>query len=165
MSLTNEATSGAGEALAAALRFVKSGLIIGGTTAGTAVLYEEFSLSNGQVIRIASESVQLGDGTILPRTGITPDIKVAVTPDDNRRYIADPYWNPNPGAESQASRRRITEADLVRQRREGIPLQEIIASSEEPPATAPNRIIDPVLNRALDMLKALSVVQTWNRPE
>jgi hypothetical protein len=165
MALINQATAGAGEALAAALRHVKAGLIIGSRTAGQATLFEEFTLSNGQTIRIASQPVQLADGSALPRAGLTPDIQVATSAEDDRRYLNDPFWEANPAATERpaVTRRRVTEADLVRQRREGISLQQLITNTPAPTATSGPTLKDPSLVRALDMLKALTVVQSWNQ--
>lgn len=165
MALTNQATAGAGEALAAALRQLKTGLIIGGRTAGQAALFEEFTLSNGQIIRIASQPVQLADGSALPRSGLTPDIQVATSAEDDRRYLNDPFWDANPAATERAAvtRRRVTEADLVRQRREGISLQQLITNTPAPTTASAPTLKDPSLVRALDMLKALTVVQSWNQ--
>lgn len=165
MALTNGSTSGAGEALAAALRFIKAGLVIGEKTAGEAMQFEEFTLSNGQVISIASKPVELGDGTAIPRKGLTPDIGIDSSIADDRHYMDNPYWASESSEEIKepALQHRITEADLVRQRREGLPLQDIISSEPDRPANMPKLVKDPALGRALDMLKALSVVQTWKR--
>lgn len=163
MTLTNESTSGAGEALAAALRFMKAGLVIGGQTAGEAMQFEEFPLSNGQVISIASKPVELGDGSAIPRKGLTPDIAIDTSIADDHHYMDDPYWTSEKSEEIKdpTPHHRITEADLVRQRREGLPLQDIISNEPDRPANMPKLVKDPALGRALDMLKALSVVQTW----
>ncbi len=165
MTLTNGETSGAAEALAAVLRNVKAGLILGGRTSGQAMLYENFPLSNGQTVRIASQPVQLGDGTAIPRTGLTPDLPIATTAEEDRRYLADPYWeaDPSTGLRTATPRRRITEADLVRQRREGISLQQIITNTTSSADGAAPVLRDPALVRALDMLKALTVVQSWKK--
>ncbi len=165
MTLTNGETSGAAEALAAILRNARAGLIIGGRTAGEATLFESFTLSTGQKIRIASQPVQLGDGTAIPRSGIEPDLLVATTLEEDRRYLADPFAEPVPinTNRTAASRRRITEADLVRQRREGIPLLQIITNTTDSAGEAAPELRDPALVRGLDMLKALTVVQTWKK--
>jgi hypothetical protein len=129
-------------------------------------LYEEFALSNGQTLHIATRPVRLGDDRALPRTGLTPDIAVATTPEADRRYLNDPYWEPAATTAARppaAPRRRVTEADLVRQRREGIPLLEIVTNRVDAAAEANPVVKDPMLVRALDMLKALSVVQSWKK--
>ena len=165
MALTNGETSGASEALAAALRQLKAGLLIGSPTAGEATLFEEFPLSNGQILRVATQPVRLADGSAIPRTGIAPDIQVVASLDEDRRFMVDPYWEavPTINPRTAAARRRVTEADLVRQRREGIPLQEIVTNKLDAGTSGAATVKDPVLARALDMLKALSVVQAWKQ--
>ena len=166
MVLTNGGTSGAAEAFAGSLRHGKAGLLIGSKTSGEATLYEEFILSNGQTIRIASKPVQLGDGTPIARTGLPPDIQIATTAAEDRRHLADPFGEASAGSSGTPApvpRRRVTEADLVRQRREGVPLQQIITGSADQASEATPTLKDPALVRALDMLKALSVVQSWKK--
>ncbi len=164
MVLTNGGTSGAAEAFAGSLRHGKAGLLIGGKTSGEATLYEEFTLSNGQLIRIASKPVQLGDGTPIARAGLPPDIQIATTAAEDRKYLADPFGEASTGSTgTPAPRRRVTEADLVRQRREGVPLQQIITGPTDQASEATPTLKDPALLRALDMLKALSVVQSWKK--
>lgn len=165
MTLTNSDTAGAAEALAAVLRSLKTGLIIGARTAGQATIYEAFTLSNGQAIHIASKPVQLGDGSAIPRTGLVPDLPIATSAEDERQYLTDPFWDPNPSGTNRAAapRRRITEADLVRQRREGISLQQIITNATDTASGTMPALRDPALVRALDMLKALTVVQSWKK--
>src|SRR5262249_43692162 len=63
--LVNHATSGASEALAAMLREVNAGLILGNRTAGAAMVSQEYPLKDGERLRIASAPVTLGDGSTL----------------------------------------------------------------------------------------------------
>lgn len=163
MILINRETTGSAEALGAALKSTKAGLLIGGASAGRATLFESFPLSNGGSLSIATQPVRLADGTAIPRTGLSPDITVEVSLADERRYLEDPFWQSNltRAARAVENRRRVTEADLVRQRREGVPLQQIIEDRSEPEAAV--AVTDPVLARGLDLLKALTVVKTWNR--
>lgn len=164
MTLMNGGTTGAAEALAAVLRGTKAGLLIGTRTAGKATLYDTFTLSNGQTIHIASKPVQLADGTTIPRAGLIPDLAITATAEEDARYLNDPYWEATPAAGTRPAppRRRVTEADLVRQRREGISLQQIITNSADTAGSSPV-LRDPALVRALDMLKALAVVEVWKQ--
>lgn len=168
--LVNGQTAGAAEALAAVLRHTEVALLIGATTAGRASLFKEIRLSTGQRLRIAAEPVRLGDGQNLGGQGITPDIQVAVSAEDEKAYFADAYTVIARGTAATAlaggsttnrpPRRRINEAELVRMQREGTDL-------DIDPATVPGRtgetakplVTDPVLARALDLLKGLAVVQ------
>src|SRR5207249_12336882 len=80
--LVNRDTAGAAEALAAVLRETGTGLILGGKTAGQAMIAQEFPLKNGDRLRIATAPVQLGDGSALSAEGVKPDIAVEVRPEE-----------------------------------------------------------------------------------
>jgi hypothetical protein len=160
--LVNRETRGAAEALAAALHEVRAGLILGSPTAGQAAVYREFPLSTGQRLKVAVAHVKVGPGgKTLAFSGLTPDIQVEVPPADERRYVEDPFYiaattGPRSGAGSRAP--RLTEADLVRIHREGLGSAGARTRREETPP-AP-RVTDPVLQRALDLLKGLAVLET-----
>lgn len=165
--LVNEKTSAAAEALAAALRETGSGLLLGSRTAGQASIAQEFALQNGQRLLIATGPIQLGDGSAL--SNAKPDISVAVAPTDERAYFANAFQDlSRTGSLSQvtttnklagparARRPRFNEAELVRERRDGAgPESELDRNGDvEKPL-----VQDPVLGRALDFLKGLSVVR------
>jgi C-terminal processing protease CtpA/Prc len=127
-ALVNRETTGAAEALAAVLRETGAGLT-GRQDRWRRDGWSEFPLRSGQKVRIATSPVKLGDGSALSVTGLKPDIEVAVNVDDERAYFADAYAQPRTNATSvlvvgpsegtsRATRRpRISEADLVRERR------------------------------------------------
>jgi C-terminal processing protease CtpA/Prc len=177
--LANRHTAGAAEALAAVLRHANVGLVIGNRTAGQAQVFQEFPLANGQRLRIATAAIKLGNDQPMSSEGLAPDIKVEITEADERDYFEDafrvlpktmarfsgaggPSTNNLAGGAStnRSSRRRINEAELVRMQREGTeldtnaPLAPPKFKGSEKPA-----VQDPVLVRALDLLKGISVVQ------
>ena len=173
--LVNHQTRGGGEAIAAVLRGAGAGLVLGNPTAGEVARYEEFALSTGRKLRLAVAPVLGGDGAFLAPTGVTPDIVVAVREEEERGWIADPFGAPSLTASSVSRvdaaggtnsvsrpRRRLTEADLVRSRREGKAgaltnsTQSLLESSASVPP--PKLVRDPALSRALDLLKGLSVI-------
>lgn len=167
--LVNHGTTGAAEALAAVLRDTEVGLLIGTNTAGLASTTRDFTLSNGQVLRVATVPLKLAGGANV--ASITPDIFVEVAPDAERAYFVDAYaLLPRPGFESNAiasltitnrnpRRPRINEAELVRMSREGIDPEEEARAARA--AASPTRpvVTDPALARAIDLLKALAVVR------
>lgn len=166
--LVNGDTAGAAEALAALLRETGNGLILGSRTIGAAMTTKTFTLSNGQQLRIATEPVKLAGGTALPRTGLLPDIQVTVTPAEEKFYWNDPYGqlaatavttNTSANVTNRVARRtRTNEADLVRARKQGLDLDGESIPHHEPEAEV--RVIrDPVLGRAVDLLKGLAVVR------
>ncbi|MGD0814240.1 MAG: S41 family peptidase [Verrucomicrobiota bacterium] len=175
--LVNSQTAGSAEALAASLREADIGLILGGSTAGKANIFKDFSLSNGEKLRIASSEIKLGNGTALARS-MKPDIAVEESLADERAYLEDPYkilHPPAPSKNQSAADSNLSttnepphhptnEAELVRERRTGESQDEdsvatssqIIAAPEEPAAPV---IADAALARALDLLKGLAVIQ------
>jgi hypothetical protein len=170
--LVNRDTAGAAEALAAVLREAGAGLILGGKTAGGAMVGREFPLKNGQKVRIATSPVKLGDGSALSAQGLTPDIEVAVRAEDERAYRDDAYalWprtnatgvlaaSAGEATNRPTRRPRISEADLVRERREGTNLNtdDFTAVRDREPEKP--LIRDPALARAVDLLKGLAVVR------
>ena len=168
--LMNRETTGAAEALAAVLRDAGVALLLGGSSAGAGMVMSEYPLPDGQWLRIASDMVKFGDGTALSAQGVKPDIEVKVTLDDDRIYQRDAYsLVTKPGVRSGAisnapagtnavnRRPRITEADLVRERREGKSLEEFTPARDREPLKP--QISDPALARAVDLLKGLAVVR------
>jgi len=173
--LVNAQTTGAAEALAAALREAGVGLILGGTTAGHASIFKDFPLGNGEKLRVATAPVQLGNGTLLAH-GLKPDIAVETSLADEKSYLDDPYKLPHaPVARNssaaavtktnQPGHRSINEAELVRERRAGEPLDDEFMSEDYSASSEPAHPVigDAPLARALDLLKGLAVLQQ-NRP-
>jgi hypothetical protein len=170
-ALVNQETAAAAEALAAVLREAGTSLILGGKTAGLAMIAQDYPLKNGERLRIASGPVRLGDGSALSQ-GLKPDIKVEVSPTAEQSYYADAFkevlkTNPaggpslsltNPAATTNRARRpRFNEAELVRERRLGAILDADLENGGGEPEKP--MVQDPVLARALDVLKGLTVVR------
>jgi hypothetical protein len=164
MVLVNGKTTGAAEALAAALREADAGLIIGNPTAGLAMTTMDFPLSNGEQLRIATSPVRLGNGRVIAH--VSPDIAVTVNPDDERAYMKNPYVTlaRNDAPPTAATNDFLpfidhtSEADLVRQKLkdgDGGPTPSVPAKSVSKPVSV---IGDPVLARAVDLIKGLAIV-------
>jgi hypothetical protein len=163
--LVNGGTGGAAEALAAALREADAGLIIGTPTAGLAMTTRDFPLKNGERLRIAMNPVKLGNGVVISH--VSPDIAVTVSPEDERAYLKNPYLTL---AQNNAPATVITndflpfvdhtsEADLVRQKmKDGGNEGAILAAPGKPPLKPVPVIQDPVLARAVDLIKGLAIV-------
>jgi hypothetical protein len=172
--LVNRKTSGAAEALAGMMRQAEIGLVLGSKTAGQASIAREFELSNGQRLRVGTTPVKLAQGKFLPASGLPPDIAVDISSEDELAYYGDAYKNlarsnrvasvsglsTNEVSLNLTNRRprRINEAELVRMQREGesLDFSTNLSQREGPPS-----IQDPVLSRALDLLKGLAVVQQF----
>ena len=168
--LVNHQTASAAEALASVLREIGAGLIIGANTAGQAAITKDFDLRGGGQLRIATSMIKLGDGTTISMRGVKPDIEVPVSAADEKAYLANPFADLNSSGDLTANnlsstnsastnrlRRRISEADLVRARREGATLDDLPEKEEAEKA----EVRDPALARALDVLKGLAVVRQF----
>jgi C-terminal processing protease CtpA/Prc len=163
--LVNSQTTGAAEALAAVLRESGVGLILGGQTAGQASIFKEFPLQNGLRLRVAVGQVSLGAGKALT-AGVLPDIPISCSLDDQHAYLLDPYKVLHPpqsaktdvAANPAQDQPRLNETELIREHREGEDAEASLASAklDTPP---PPAVADPVLARALDLLKGLAVVE------
>lgn len=181
--LVNRQTAAAAEALAAVLRETDAALLIGATTAGGASVFKEFSLTDGQKLRIASGSVQTGSGRKLTREGLTPDIEVVIAGEDEALFFGDPFAQipdsastlRNAGATTNSTarpRRRINEAELVRLQREGQELRDPAQTREELAAPAARSVEagaepamrDLALARALDLLKGIAIMGQVRQP-
>jgi len=164
--LVNGGTHGSAEALAAALQKSGTALIIGSTTAGEVKMFREFPLKNGERLRIATTPATPDNSPAVSH--VQPDIAVTISPDDERVYFADAYADlskPAPDTNLNAATNgflslidRTSEADLVREKLrddgkngEAAPLR---AGVSQKPV-----IRDPVLARALDLIKGLAVVR------
>jgi hypothetical protein len=171
--LANRQTAGAAEALAAALRETGTGLILGGRTAGQAMVAQEFPLKSGERLRIATAPIQLGDGAAMSEQGLKPDIAVEVSPEDERDYYGDAFkvaentnllaseglslTNQTNGTIHLVRRARYNEAELVRERREGVSESDLTALRVREPEKP--LVQDPALARALDLLRGLALVR------
>jgi hypothetical protein len=150
--LVNEQTAGAAEVLAALLRQNQVGLIIGAPTAGEALQYEEFTLSTGQRLQIATTPIDAGEKSGLSAQGLAPDILVRVSLDQEREYLKDPYKVL--AEETQRTRSPLGHPGLIR-RTNGPDTAE--PSRTEKPATPV--LQDPVLARGVDLVKGLAVLK------
>jgi hypothetical protein len=177
MILVNAQTTGAAEALAGALRQATSSMLLGASTAGRAFVYQEYALSQGSKLLLADAPVVLGNGAAIPTTGLKPDLAVAVRPEDEQAYMSDPFRmtaktpvalisavetnvSGKTGATNRVARHRINEADLVRMQKEGggTDTDEFVVATAPLPQSRP-LVQDPVLARALDLLKGLEVLR------
>lgn len=167
--LVNTETRGSAETLAAALRDAGLALVIGGRTAGEAVQWRDFTLSTGRTLRLAVAPVKTGDGREIAADGLVPDIGIKTTLDADRRFLSDPYasaassTNSSPDAAAAPQvRRRLTEAELIRTKRESLGQSDPSPSqtnSAPSAAAAKPSLQDPVLARGLDLLTGLNAVR------
>jgi hypothetical protein len=171
--LVNHQTSGAAEALAAVLRDTNAGLLIGSSTAGHASVYKSFPLTSGEKLQIATAQIKVANKKVLSGA-LKPDIAINVSAEDEKTWLSDPYkqlHKPETAKETDVDsiagdgtsnapiRRRINEAELLRQQREGIDSDDTTEDRAKARTDTTPVLSDPVLLRGLDLLKGLSVVQ------
>jgi hypothetical protein len=173
-ALINSRTSEAAEGLAALLRQTGTGLLLGSESAGRAFVFNDFPLSDGGKLRIAVGEIKMGDGSVF-RGGIKPDIAVKTNPGEEKAYWEYPYQTAGDAGKTNADGtimagntsppdgaafRRFNEAELVREQREGADLEAELGGVGPAPLESNIKIVrDPVLSRALDLLKGLAVIQ------
>lgn len=158
--LLNRKTTGSAEALAGALRYANRAVLIGGRTAGAAGVRHTFELSTGHRLRIVTSMVQLADGKHLSTDGLVPDVEVAVSPADEKRYLEDAFAHLSAdaaGKDNAMAVQRINEADLVRTWRG----EALVDRTNRQPANgeAGELVQDPSLVRALDLMQGLAVMR------
>jgi hypothetical protein len=183
--LVNGGTSGTAEALVTALRTAGAAMVIGSPTAGSAMIFKAFVLKDGARLLIAAAPVKTDDKTI-PAGGLKPDIAVAVNADDERGFWKNPYGLPAPGNNDSRPATNAylpyidhtSEADLVRERKKDGKLINLSGPArpsmprgnddndgdEDAPPPAASRpqkpaLRDPVLARAVDLVKGLAVMR------
>lgn len=170
--LVNSGTHGSAEALAAALRSTGHAIVIGGKTAGEAAQLRDFPLSTGRVLRLAVAPVKTGDGLPIASDGVAPDISVLTAAEAERRFLVDPFTSavasPSGTAPAELSattqvRRRLTEAELIRNKRQALGQPDLAPadpSAEAKKAEAAGKALvqDPALARGIDFLTGLNAV-------
>jgi hypothetical protein len=158
MVLADSDTSGAAEAIAAALRLYNKALVIGQPTAGRAAEYSDLPLPNGKSLRVAVAEIVSPEGRSLFPEGVKPDLPVEMSLLEKRQIFQSSSEKGLGPFIYETGRPHMSEAALLAgtnpeleaaeaaQQRRGRP-------SEKPPPH------DPVLQRALDVVTSLEVYQ------
>jgi hypothetical protein len=181
MLLVNAETRGSAEVLAGALRTADRGIVIGSKTAGSAAGWQQVKLSDGRILRIATAKIVLSppqDATqpveLFP-DGLTPDVAVKIDPKTERDVVLTVQTNETLTASLQprVNKKGLTEAQLVKVfHGQSIDIELPIRKSV--PNTDPSstdkeheeedeiqNVRDVVLQRAVDILKGIRVLLTW----
>jgi hypothetical protein len=175
MILVNRKTASAAEALAAVLQKAKIGLVLGSRTAGQALVFKDFPLTTDFLLRVAVANIKVGGDLALTSNGVTPDITVNVPEADEKAYLDNPYQaqskvdsettGPSRMDTNRLVGRRVNEADLVRRQREGLDADRDLVPGGTREGSEKQPIVrDPVLARALDLLKGIAVVYQSRQP-
>jgi carboxyl-terminal processing protease len=80
VALIDGGTASAAEIVSGALQDAGRAQLVGETTFGTGTVLEEFGLSDGSALLLATEEWLTPDGRVIWHVGITPDVTVALPP-------------------------------------------------------------------------------------
>jgi hypothetical protein len=159
MVLADGDTTGAAEAMAAALRFYDKALVIGQPTAGRAAEYSDLPLPNGTILRLAVAEMISPEGRSLFAEGVKPDLPVDM-PVAEKQQIFQVSSDKGMGPfVYEAGRPHMNEAALLAGTNPDVEAAEAAQqrrghSAEKPPPH------DTVLQRALDVITSLEVYQS-----
>jgi C-terminal processing protease CtpA/Prc len=167
MILVNHNTRGAAEVLAGALRGQDRGIVIGTTTAGGALAWQDLPLSDGRVLRVATAKVALPKGSIFPG-GVTPDVPVKIDLKIERDVVLNSTNTTlTASLTAEQTHKMMTEADLVKYHRgEAFDLPGSKSATNKTTSANGEKsrdaaVRDVVLQRAVDILKGIRVLLSW----
>ena len=181
MLLVNEETRGGAEVLAGALRTADRGIVIGSRTAGSAAGWQEAKLSDGRTLRIATAKIVLpppqdaAQPIDLFPDGLTPDVAVKIDPKIEHDVVLAVQTNETLTASLQprVNKKGLTEAQLVKVFHgqsidNELPIRKPASNTDQPSTDKEHEeedeiqnVRDVVLQRAVDILKGIRVLQTW----
>jgi hypothetical protein len=158
MVLTDGDTTGAAEAIAAALRFYNKALIIGQPTAGRAAEYSDVPLPGNKILRLAVAEMISPEGRSLFPEGVNPDLPVEMSLAEKRQVFQSSGEKGMAPFIYDTGRPHMSEAALLAGTN---PELEAAEAAQQRRGRAPEKPAphDPVLQRALDVLTSLEVYQ------
>lgn len=147
--LINQETEGAAEVVAAVLKEQSKVVVIGRSpSAGRAYKTEDQKLSDGRVLRFATEKVRLAKGTELFLKGLQPDVLPDLTVTTEKDIFSKPFEPPTEFVEKPL----FNEAILVGKAQSPLPAA---VEKERKERTIPASNDDLALQRAIDVLKGM----------
>ena len=170
MLLVNAETSGGAEVLAAALRTEDRGIVIGSKTAGSAAGWEDVKLSDGRTLRIVTAKIVVSPpGGTAPKVelfpdGLTPDVAVKIDPKAEQDVVLNVQTNETLTASllPRVKKKDLTEAQLVKVfHGQAIDTDDVPTDKEHEEEDEIQNVRDVVLQRAVDILKGIRVLLTW----
>lgn len=153
--LADGETTGAAEAIAAALRIYDRALIIGQPTSGRAAEYSDLPLPGGKILRVASAVAVMPDNQPIFPEGVKPDLPVSMSMSDKHQIF---QLSTEKGVAQflyETERPHLNEAALL----SGANPELDAAEARRSPAKAKQPSHDPILQRALDVLTSLEIYQ------
>lgn len=159
--LVDEDTAGAAETIAGAIRQQARSLVVGANTQGRAVEYSNVQLSNGKTMRIATGSVVLPPDIAIFPNGIAPDLGVALPAEEQEAIFRGSQVGGMSQFVFEAERPRLNEAALVAGTN---PTIDAYQESRRNPGSGRAPLRDTVLQRALDVVTSIQVIEMRTPP-
>lgn len=170
MLLVNAQTRGSAEALVGALRAQDRGIVVGSETAGSAAAWQDVKLADGRTLRLATAKIVLPPSTVggqsvdLFPNGITPDVTVKINTQTEYDVVFAPATNETltVSLQPRVKKKDLTEAQLVKAfHGQSVDGDELSSDQEHEEEGEIQNVRDVVLQRAVDILKGIRVILTW----
>lgn len=155
--LVDHGTAGASEALASVLRHYDKAIVVGQTTAGRAVDYEDLPLPGGQVLRVAVAEAILPDQRPRFPDGLTPDLAVALSEHEKIQIFQESVTKGMAPFVFEVDRPHLNEAALLAGTNPEIDATQS-AQQRRGRGEKPARH-DAVLQRAVDLVTSIGVYE------
>jgi C-terminal processing protease CtpA/Prc len=152
--LVDGETGQAPEAVAAALRICAKALVVGDQTAGRGFEYRDFPL-HGAELSVAVARIILPDGTEPGALGLKPDIEVAPGAASKAEIMQSISTKGIASVTEEHDRPHLNEAALVAGSNPEVDELEAESSGKKPE----EGMIDPQLQRALDLVTSITIYQ------
>lgn len=152
-------TAGAAEAVAGVVRIYNKAVMIGQQTAGQAVEYSDLKLPSGKVLRVAVGEAVLPEGHPLFPGGLKPDVPVEMAGVEKREVFQLSREKGMTPFVTEASRPHLNEAALISGRNPEVEAMEAAQRRSRNPADKSSAVHDPVLQRALDLVTSIGILQ------
>jgi len=170
MMLVNAQTRGSAEALAGALRAQDRGIVIGSATAGSAAAWQDVRLADGRTLRLATAKIVLppfvegGQPVDLFPNGIAPDVAVKIDTQTEHDVVFAPATNETltVSLQPRVKKKDLTEAQLVKAfHGQPVDADESSSDGDHEEEGEIQNVRDVVLQRAVDILKGIRVLLSW----
>ncbi len=157
--LVDRDTAGATEALAALLRFTNRAIIIGQTTAGSAVDYSDLTLPSGRILRVAVAEAILPDERARYPQGVPPDLPVALGAAAKKQIFQESLTKGMAPFVFETDRPHLNEAALIAGTNPEIDAAQAAQQRRSENGPKPLALHDTVLQRGVDLVTSIEVYE------